>query len=158
MKMAIGSDSVCHLTDEITAYLETKGVELVWCGALAGRDADYVDAAREVAELVATGACQQGLLFCNTGTGVTTVANKLPAVRAALCVDSYSAQIARLANNANVIVLGMRLTGEIHAKEIVDAWLATEPSTEPRRVNFHRKTDEVDQHYRNAGALPGSEK
>jgi len=158
MKMAIGSDSVCHIADEIAAYLETKGVELVPCGALAGREADYVDAAREVAELVATEACQQGLLFCNTGTGVTIVANKLPGVRAALCVDSYSAQIARLANNANVIVLGMRLTGEIHAKEIVDAWLATEPSTEPRRVNFHRKTDEVDQHYRNAGALPGSGK
>jgi ribose 5-phosphate isomerase RpiB len=44
-----------------------------------------------------------------------------------------------------VLVLGMRLTGEPHAKEIVDSWLETEPSTEPRRVNFHRKTDELDQ-------------
>ena len=149
MKMAIGSDSVSHVTEEITGYLEDKpGIELLRCGALAGRDADYVDAAREVAEAVASGQCDQGLLFCNTGTGVSIVANKILGVRAALCADCYSASIARLANNANVILLGIRLTGEMHAKEIVDTWLATEPSTEQRRVNFHRKTDEIDEQYR----------
>lgn len=148
MKMAIGSDSVSHITDEIAAHLESKGVELLYCGAMAGRQADYVDAAKEVAEAVASGECEQGLLFCMTGTGVSIVANKVPGVRAALCVDCYSASIARLANNANVIVLGVRLTGQIHAKEIVDTWLATEPSMEERRVNFHRKTNEVDREYR----------
>jgi len=76
------------------------------------------------------------------------VANKVPGVRAALCPDSFSASIAKLANNANVIVLGMRLTGEMLAREIVDTWLTTEPSTEERRMNFHRKTDELDQKYR----------
>ena len=148
MKMAIGSDSVNHLTGEIVKHLESKGIELVRCGALADKTADYVDAAGEVAEMVSSGSCEQGLLFCNTGTGVTIIANKVPGVRAALCVDPYSASIARLANNANVIVLGMRLTGEAHAREIVDAWLTTAPSTEPRRVNFHRKTDEIDRRYR----------
>ena len=148
MKMAIGSDSTCHLTDVITAHLEAKGIELTRCGALADEKADYVDAARAVAERVASGSCEQGLLFCNTGTGVTIVANKIPGVRAALCVDVFSAQIARLANNANVIVVGMRLTGEGLAREIVDAWLTTEPSTEPHRMNFHRKTNELDEEYR----------
>ena len=148
MKMAVGSDSVSSLTHEITAYLEKKGIELIRCGNLAGEEADYVDAARDVAEAVGAGKCEQGLIFCNTGTGVTIVANKVPGVRAALCPDSFSARIARLANNANVIVLGMRLTGEMHAREIVDTWLATAPSTEERRVNFHRKTDELDRHYR----------
>ncbi len=146
--MAVGSDSESNLTREITAHLEGKGIDLLRCGSLAGETADYVDAARDVAEAVGTGACEQGLIFCNTGTGVTIVANKIPGVRAALCPDSYSASIARLANNANVIVLGMRLTGEIHAKEIVDTWLATGPSTEERRVSFHRKTEEVDRRYR----------
>jgi ribose 5-phosphate isomerase B len=150
MRMAVGSDSTNHLTGQITAHLEAKGITLVRCGALADKTADYVDAACEVAERVSSGACEQGLLFCNTGTGVTIIANKVPDVRAALCVDVYSAQIARLANNANVIVLGMRLTGEPHAREIVDAWLATQPSTEPRRMAFHRKTDEIDQRYRRA--------
>ncbi len=148
MRMAVGSDSECHLTDAITEYLQSKGLELVRCGALSGESADYVDAARGVAEAVSSGDCEQGLIFCNTGTGVTIVANKVPGVRAALCVDNFSAKIARLANNANVVVLGMRLTGEIHAKEIVDTWLQTGPSDEPRRVNFHRKTDELDELYR----------
>ena len=107
-----------------------------------------MDAARDVGETVASGRGEQGLIFCNTGTGVTIVANKVPGVRAALCPDNYSAEIARLANNANVLVLGMRLTGEMHAKEIVDTWLSTGPSTEERRVAFHRKTDEVDQQFR----------
>lgn len=150
MKMAVGSDRVCHLTDEISRYLEMKGIELVYYGALAGKQSDYVDAAQEAAEAVASGTCEQGLLFCFTGTGVSIIANKIPGVRAALCVDSYSAKIARLGNNANVIVLSMRLTGEPLAKEILSTWLETQPSTEPRRINFHRKTDEIDRHYRKA--------
>ena len=147
MKMAIGSDSVSSLTEEISAHLQHNDIELVPCGALTGQEADYVDAARAVAEKVASGECEQGLLFCNTGTGVTMIANKVPGVRAAFCVDNYAAQIARLANNANVIVLSLRFTGAPLAKEIVDTWLETEPSTEPRRVNFHRKTDEVEARY-----------
>jgi ribose 5-phosphate isomerase B len=146
--MAVGSDSVTNLTRVITEYLESKGIDLVSCGALAGKEADYVDAAGDVGKAVASGRCDQGLIFCNTGTGVTIVANKVPGVRATLCPDSYSAEIARLANNANVLVLGMRLTGEMHAKEIVDTWLRTGPSTEARRVAFHRKTDEIDQEFR----------
>jgi ribose 5-phosphate isomerase B len=148
MKMAVGGDSQCHLADEVIKHLEKKGITVERHGALDGQQADYVDAAYAVAQTVASGACEQGLIFCNTGTGVTIVANKVPGIRAALCMDSYSAQIARLANNANVLVLGIRLTGEIHAKEIVDTWLETEPSTEPRRMNFHRKTDEIDEKYR----------
>jgi ribose 5-phosphate isomerase B len=148
MKMAVGGDTISHLTNAVIGYLEGKGVVAERYGALGGRQADYVDAAREVAEAVASGACEQGLLFCTTGTGVSIIANKVPGVRAALCLDTYSAKIARLANNANVLVLSMRLTSEILAKEIVDTWLETGPSTEPRRVNFHRKTDEIDQRYR----------
>ena len=144
MKIAIGSDNQCHLTAEITGYLKEKGIELVPCGALAGNESDYVDAASEVAQRVKSGECEQGLIFCWTGTGVTIIANKFHGVRAALCVDSFSAKIARLANNANVLVLGIRLTGGPLAKEIVDMWLETQPSTEPRRVNFHRKTDALD--------------
>lgn len=144
MRMAAGSDCTSHLTEEIVRHLESKGIEIERCGALAGRAADYVDAAGEVARAVASGRCDQGLIFCNTGTGASIIANKFHGIRAALCVDAFSARIARLANNANVLVLGIRLTGEPHAREIADAWLETAPSTEPRRMNFHRKTDELD--------------
>ena len=149
MKMAVGSDSICHLTEAIIAYLEEKDIELVRFGALGDGVADnYVLSSRATAEAVASGDCDLGLLFCTTGTGATIVANKVPGVRAALCVDVFSAKISRLANNANVIVLGTRLTGEMHAREIVDIWLNTKPSDEPRRVNFHRGTDDVDNYYR----------
>jgi ribose 5-phosphate isomerase B len=150
MKMAVGSDSASHFATAICAHLEEKGVELLLCGQCCGEQADYVDAARAVAEHVAAGRCDQGLLFCTTGTGVTIIANKVRGARAALCVDAFSARIARLANNANVLVLSMRYTGEMLGKEIVDEWLATAPSTEPRRVNFHRKTEELDAIYRSA--------
>ena len=146
MKMAVGGDSTCHLADVICGHLEQRGIDLVRCGALAGKEADYVDSGREVADLVASHACEQGILFCNTGTGASIVANKVPGVRAALCVDAYAAEIARLANNANVIVLSIFATSEHRGKEILEVWLETEPSTEPRRVNFHRKLDELDAH------------
>jgi len=149
MKIAVGTDNTCHLTEVITAYLEEKGIELVRFGALGDGPVDnYVLSSRATAEAVASGQCELGLLFCTTGTGATIVANKVPGVRAALCIDTFSAKIARLANNANVLVLGTRLTGEMHAREILDTWLGTEPSDEPRRVNFHRGTDEVDSYYR----------
>ena len=144
MKIAVGSDSTSNIANVITAYLEEKGVTIIRYAALTGMQADYVDSAHEVAKAVASGQCDQGLLFCNTGTGATIIANKIPGVRAALCVEPYAAKIARLANNANVIVLSIRYTGEMLAKEIIDVWLATEPSTEPRRVNFHNKTNEID--------------
>ena len=148
MKMAVGSDSVSPMTESVCRYLESKGIELIRCGKCAGGEADYVDAAREVAERVVSAECDQGLLFCFTGTGVTIVANKVPGARAALCVDTFSARIARLANNANVIVLSIRLTGEPLAKEILDTWIETAPSTEARRLKFHRKTEELDRLYR----------
>lgn len=149
MKMAIGSNFSCHLSDEIGKYLESKEITVERYGALAGEEVDYVDAALEVAEAVASGAYDEGLLFCTTGTGVSIVANKVPGVRAALCMDPFTARIARLANNANVLVLGIRLTGEEHAMEIVDAWLETDPATAaPGRVVFHRKVDEIDEKYR----------
>jgi len=148
MKMAVGGDSVSALSDVIIEYLRSKDIELELCGSLTGNEADYVDSAVEVAEKVSAGECEKGLLFCNTGTGVTIVANKLPGVRAALCINEFTAQISRLANNANVLVLSVFFTGIEQAKRIVDTWLATEPSTEARRVNFHRKTDQVDEKYR----------
>ncbi|MDX9860282.1 MAG: RpiB/LacA/LacB family sugar-phosphate isomerase [Rhodospirillales bacterium] len=144
MKICLGGDATSHFVEAIHRHIQAKGIETVACGALCGREADYVDAASEVAEMVSSGACDFSVLFCTTGTGVTIVANKFPGVRAAMCYDTFSAEISKLANNANVLVLSIRYTGERLGKEIVDAWLATTPSTEPRRVSFHRKTDEVD--------------
>jgi len=148
MKIAVGSDSVQHIAEVVTGHLQEKGIEVVSCGALRGVAADYVDSGRAVAEKVAAGECEYGILLCNTGTGASIAANKVPGVRAALCVDTFSARISKLANNANVLVLSTRLCGDMLAREIIDEWLATAPSTEPHRIAFHRKVDELDAFYR----------
>lgn len=148
VRIAVGSDSLQHIGEVVISHLREKGIDVKACGALAGETADYIDSGRAVAETVAAGECDFGILLCNTGTGASIVANKVPGIRAALCVDAYGARISKLANNANVLVLSMRLCGDMLAREIINEWLATAPSTEPRRVTFHKKVDELDAHFR----------
>jgi ribose 5-phosphate isomerase B len=73
------------------------------------------------------GRAERGIVWCWTGTGVSMAANKVPGVRAALCTDPETARGARKWNDANVLALGLRLTSEPVALEIVDAFLATDP-------------------------------
>jgi ribose 5-phosphate isomerase B len=149
MRIGLSADSVQHLPEYVESYLAERGVEIQKYGALAGEKADYVDAARSLAEAVASRTCDEGILFCNTGTGVSIIANKIPGARATLCVDEFSAKIAKLANNANIIILSMRLTGDMLARQILDVWFQTDPAdAEERRKVFHKKTDELDALYR----------
>ncbi len=90
-----------------------------------GSDHLWPAVGRAVAEAVASGAVDEGILFCWTGTGVSIAANKVPGIRAALCADAETARGARLWNDANVLCLSLRLTTEALAKEIVDAWFNT---------------------------------
>jgi len=152
MKISIGCDTSAYTQVSISLadYLEKeKQCEVIKCGAMAGNDnADYIDAALEVAEMVASKKVDYGILLCNTGTGVSIIANKVPGVRAAVCVDCFAAKISKLANNANVLALSVRYCGETLLKEIIETWLETHPSSEERRMAFHRKTDGVDKKYR----------
>jgi len=152
MKISIGCDIYAYsqVCDNLVTYLEKeKHCEVVKCGAMAGNNkADYIDAATEVANMIADNEVDYGILLCNTGTGVSIIANKIPNIRAALCVDSFAAKISKLANNANVLALSVRFCGEKLLMEIIDTWLETQPSTEARRIAFHKKTDEIDKKYR----------
>jgi ribose 5-phosphate isomerase B len=76
------------------------------------------------------GECEQGILFCWTGTGVTIAANKVPNIRAALCTDAETAKGARRWNNANILAMSLRLTSETVAKEMLREWFATMPDTD----------------------------
>ena len=76
------------------------------------------------------GRADQAVVCCWTGTGASIAANKVPGVRAALCVDAYTADGARKWNDANVLALSLRLTSEVVLDEILDAWLAGVPSTD----------------------------
>jgi ribose 5-phosphate isomerase B len=137
MKLAVGSDERTHLTDWVVKELETRGMEIELHGALKpGDDARWPEVARKVAEDVANGRCQQGILFCWTGTGVSMAANKVPGVRATLCTDAETARGARLWNDANVLCMGLRLTSPQVAQEILDAWSSTTQIDETERENI----------------------
>lgn len=125
MKLAVGSDERTHLTDRLIDYLRARGHEVDLFGAISDGDDDYVGIAESVAERVARGEAEQGILCCWTGTGVSIVANKVPGVRAALCADAETARGARVWNHANVLALSLRLTSPIVAEEILEAWFAT---------------------------------
>jgi ribose 5-phosphate isomerase B len=120
VKIAFGTDEHTPLTDGVRADLESRGHTV-----LAVDDGQWVEVGRAVGEAVATGRCERGVLFCWTGTGASIAANKVPGVRAALCTDAATAAGARTWNDANVLVMGLRLTSPEVATEMLDAWFAT---------------------------------
>jgi ribose 5-phosphate isomerase B len=127
VRVALGSDEKTPLTDAVAADLTIRGHEVELVGPPAGTDEQWAEVGRRVGELVATGMADTGVLFCWTGTGASIAANKVPGVRAALCTDAATAEGARRWNDANVLVMGLRLTSPDVAHEMLDAWFATGP-------------------------------
>lgn len=124
MRIALGADDATRVVDAIAAFLTAAGHQVTRFGKAAGEDEPWGDTGRRVAEAVARGELELGVVCCWTGTGVSIAANKVPGVRAALCVDAETARGARKWNDANVLALSLRLTSEEVAKEILTAWLA----------------------------------
>jgi ribose 5-phosphate isomerase B len=124
MQIALGADDSTHLVDAIAELLHGWGHIVTRFGKAAGEPEAWASTARRVAESVASGKHQLGVVCCWTGTGVSIAANKVPGVRAALCVDAETARGARQWNDANVLALSLRSTSEAVAKEILTAWLA----------------------------------
>jgi ribose 5-phosphate isomerase B len=125
MKIAMGSDERTHLSDYVVAQVQARGHAVTLFGSLADAQQYWPAVAQAVAEAVAGGTADEGILFCWTGTGVSLAANKVPGIRAALCEDAETARGARLWNNANVLCLSIRRTSEVMAKEILDKWFET---------------------------------
>jgi ribose 5-phosphate isomerase B len=122
VRVAFGTDEQTALTDAIVAVLADRGheVDVVALGD------PWPDVGLRVGESVGGGSCDVGVVCCWTGTGVSIAANKVSGVRAALCTDAATASGARRWNDANVLALGLRLTSEALATEILDAFLTTE--------------------------------
>jgi ribose 5-phosphate isomerase B len=127
VKVVLGSDERTALTDAVRADLEARGAEVVLVGPPAGDDQQWAEVGRRVGEAVASGAADTGVLFCWTGTGASIAANKVPGVRAALATDAQTAAGARKWNDANVLVMSLRLTTPDVAHEMLDAWFSTDP-------------------------------
>jgi ribose 5-phosphate isomerase B len=147
MKIAVGSDERTAFTDAVIADLQKRGHQVELYGPLAGEAMAWPAVGQVVAERVAAGACQQGVLFCWTGTGVSIAANKVPGVRAALCADAETARGARLWNHANVLVLSLRATSQAVATEILDAWFATPWGDKPEDVDCVAQVAEIERKY-----------
>src|ERR671922_1344947 len=133
MRVVLGSDEKTALTDTVGAELERRGHDVALVGPPGGEGIEWAEVGQRVGEAVAKGEAETGVLFCWTGTGASIAANKVPGVRAALCTDSATAAGARKWNDANVLVMGLRLTTSDVAHEMLDAWFATEP--EPSEVD-----------------------
>jgi ribose 5-phosphate isomerase B len=126
MRIAFGTDEKTPLTDAIKAALEADGHEI----DVVGEGIAWPDVGRGVGEAVAAGEADRGIVCCWTGTGVSIAANKVPGVRAALCTDAETAAGARTWNDANVLAIGLRLTSDEVAKEMLRAFLDGEPDAE----------------------------
>ncbi|HEV8064336.1 MAG TPA: RpiB/LacA/LacB family sugar-phosphate isomerase [Acidimicrobiales bacterium] len=126
MQVALGSDDAGPLVDAIAGHLVAAGheVDRLQVGA------EWPEVGRAVAEAVAKGEADFGVVCCWTGTGVSIVANKVEGVRAALCRDAETAEGARRWNDANVLALSLRATTPAVAAEILDAWLDSSPDPE----------------------------
>ena len=124
MRIALGADELTALVDAMVGYLVEGGHQVTRFGKAAGEDESWGPTARRVAEAVASGQAELGIVCCWTGTGVSIAANKVAGVRAALCGDAETARGARRWNDANVLALSLRLTSEQVMKEIVTAWLS----------------------------------
>ena len=131
--LALGCDHGGYeLMQEVKAHLDQKGIAYRDFGCYSTESVDYPIYGKKVAEAVAGGECEQGILICGTGIGISIVANKVKGIRAALCSDCFSAEATRQHNNANILAMGGRVVGPGIALKIVDTFLETPFSGDER--------------------------
>ncbi|MEV0232644.1 RpiB/LacA/LacB family sugar-phosphate isomerase [Nonomuraea sp. NPDC050786] len=135
MRISVAADSKDGVAERVVSELRRRGHEVVTHGALSDEErADWAWASELAARDVSEGRADQAVVCCWTGTGASIAANKVPGVRAALCVDAYTADGARKWNDANVLALSLRLTSDVVLDEILNAWLDGRPSTDAADV------------------------
>ena len=123
MKVAFGCDHAGYaLKEAVVAHLKEMGHEVVDFGCYTPERVDYPAQGEKAARAVASGECQLGVLICGTGIGISLAANRVRGIRAAVCSESYSAELTRRHNDANMIAFGARVVGEGTACAILDAF------------------------------------
>ena len=129
MRISLAADELTGVAAAVPDELRRRGHEPIVHGAYAGGERpDWAWASEAAARDVAEGRAEQAVVACWTGTGASIAANKVPGIRAALCVDAQTAEGARRWNGANVLALSLRLTSPAELSEILDAWFAARPS------------------------------
>ncbi len=139
MIIALGSDhGGFSLKEEISGYLKDRGVTVIDHGTYSTESCDYPVYGQKVAESVVSGEANLGILVCGTGQGIAMAANKVHGARAAVVADTYSAEMTRLHNDANILSLGGRVLGSGLALKIVETFISTpfEGGRHSRRVEL----------------------
>ena len=133
--IALGCDhGGFELMQDVIKYLESQNIEYKNYGTYSNESCDYPVFAKSVANAIVSGECEQGILICGTGIGISIAANKIKGIRAALCGDCFSAKATREHNNANILAMGARVTGPGLAIEIVKAFIGTDFSNDERHI------------------------
>ena len=146
MKIALGSDHAGYsLKEEIKKYLDLKEIPFIDFGTFKIDSSDYPEFAYKVGNAIASVECDRGILICGTGIGMSITANKVRGIRASLCHDELTAEMARRHNDANVLCMPADLLGEEVVERVVEVWLSTpfDGGRHERRVN---KISEFESH------------
>ena len=147
MKIALGADHAGYLLkDRIRQYVADRGHQVIDEGTNTSDSVDYPDYALKVAEDVASGRAERGILVCGSGIGMAIAANKVPGIRAANISNEVEAQLSREHNNLNVLTLGGRILEESDATHIVQIWLDT-PFSGGRHSGRLEKIHEIEKAY-----------
>lgn len=140
--VALGCDHGGYeLKQEIIQYLQEQKIEYKDFGCDGTASVDYPVYAKKVARAILSGECENGILICGTGIGISITANKFKGIRAALCTDCFMAEATRLHNDANILALGGRVVGPGLAVKIVDTFLHTPFSNDQRHRNRIRQIE-----------------
>ncbi|WP_024789135.1 ribose 5-phosphate isomerase B [Lebetimonas sp. JH292] len=127
MKYFIGTDHAgFEIKPFVIEYLQKKGIDVEDLGCFSSESVDYPDYAHKVAEAVLANPGTKGILICGSGIGMSLAANKHKGIRAALCHDYYTAEMARRHNDANILCFGARIVGLGVVESILEAWLTHE--------------------------------
>lgn len=111
------------LKEDIKAFLESEGHNVIDCGTYSKESCDYPDYANTAALTILEGKAERGIFICGTGIGISIAANRHKGIRAALCSDIYSVRLSRQHNNANVLAMGANIVALPLAKEMIKEWL-----------------------------------
>ena len=148
MKIALAADHAgFEEKEKLKSELASLGVEYTDMGTDSEASVDYPDFARKVAEAVAKGEYERGILLCGSGAGMAIAANKVPGIRSAVAWNEEIARLSREHNNTNVLALAARFTADYEIKNIVKAWLDAEfdAGRHERRVEKITKIEQEDE-------------
>ena len=145
MRIALGADHAgFELKEKVKDFLEKQGHEVCDFGCFSPESVDYPVYGIKVAKSILSGECERGVLICGTGLGMSMVANRFPGIRAALCHVLFTAKMSRLHNDANVLVIGGRVVGDVLALEMVKLFLET-PFEGGRHLRRIKQIDDLTQ-------------